>query len=341
MTISPRFRHFKMARSVVTLLAMITVLTTVTIAAAQAPADPADDTTAGPVSTVDATSGNTAATTTDDSTSGKKDEGSRINLLELLLAGGYFMIPIGAMSLLVVTFSLERILGLRRSKVLPSELITELGLLSSERGGLDPRKAFKTCQSYPSAASSVIKAMLLKVGRPHSELENAVKEANEREAARLYSNVRWLSLAATVTPLLGLLGTVWGILIAFHDTANLPPEANKADFLARGIYIALVTTLAGLCVAIPAAILAHAFEGRIQTIFRQLEEILLGMMPQLERFEGRMRVSHEQMTAPAPSGAPVSGGAPPQQKPGGPPPGAGGTSKSPPPPQPPRTPQSG
>jgi len=339
MTINPRFRHFSFARSAVPFLVLVAVLVMATTAAAQGPAS--DDTTAGPVSP--------PATTTEiqEAAADLKEEtlklqeqikeeekSSRINLLKLLLAGGYFMIPIGAMSLLVVTFSIERLLGLRRNKVLPPELITELGLLSSERGGLDPRKAFKTCQNYPSAAASVIKAMLLKVGRPHSELENSVKEANEREAARLYSNVRWLSLAATVTPLLGLLGTVWGILVAFHDTANLPPDANKAEMLARGIYVALVTTLAGLCVAIPASILAHAFEGRIQTIFRQLEEVLLGMMPQLERFEGRMRVSHEQMSGTGSGGAPPSDAA--SQTPS-----AGPPKQSTPPPQPPRPPQSG
>ena len=145
----------------------------------------------------------------------------------------------------------------------------------------------------------MIKTMLLKVGRPHTELEHAVSEANEREAARLYANVRWLSLSAGVAPLLGLLGTVWGMILAFFRTTHLPLGANKADFLADGIYVALLTTFAGLSVAIPAAVLAHLYEGRIQKLFRELDETLLGLMPQLERFEGRLRVSKEQMDVPA------------------------------------------
>ena len=60
---------------------------------------------------------------------------------------------------------------------------------------------------------------------------------------------------------MGLLGTVWGMIRAFHDTAQLAPGQNKADYLAEGIYVALVTTLAGLAVAIPAAIFSHYFEG--------------------------------------------------------------------------------
>ena len=134
------------------------------------------------------------------------------NILELLISGGYLMLPIAFMSLLVVTFGVERLLGLRRHRVLPPELIEGLGNLASKPGGLKPRDAYKLCQQYPSAASNVIKSMLLKIGRPHTELEHAVAEANEREASRLYTNVRWLSLAASVTPLMGLLGTVWGMI---------------------------------------------------------------------------------------------------------------------------------
>ncbi len=217
----------------------------------------------------------------------------QINLLTLLLRGGYLMIPIALMSFLVVTFGVERGLALRRHKVLPPELVSSLGTLASQKGGLDPRKAYKLCQQHSSAAAAVIKSMLLKVGRPHTELEQAVADASGREASRLYANVRWLALSAAVTPLLGLLGTVWGMIRAFFVTAHLPTEVSKAEYLADGIYVALVTTFAGLAVAIPAAILAHLFEGRIQRLMLELDETLLGLMPQLERFEGKLRVSRE------------------------------------------------
>jgi biopolymer transport protein ExbB len=111
----------------------------------------------------------------------------------------------------------------------------------------------------------------------------------------LYANVRWLSLAAAVAPLLGLLGTVWGMIVAFHQTTQLETGQNKADFLAEGIYVALVTTLGGLAVAIPAAILAHYFEGRIQALFHQTDELLFNLLPQIERYEGRLRVSHQSL----------------------------------------------
>lgn len=219
----------------------------------------------------------------------------QIPFLELLVRGGFLMIPIGLMSLLVVACALERALGLRRNKVIPPQLIRQLAALGSRPGGFDPRIAYRLCQLHPSAASNVIRSVLLKVGRPQMEVEQALRDAEEREASRLYSNVRWLSLAAGVTPLLGLLGTVWGMIKAFFVTANLPVGVNRAEYLADGIYVALVTTFAGLSVAIPAAVLAHLFEGRIQKLFRELDEIVLGFLPQLERFEGRLRFSPEKI----------------------------------------------
>jgi biopolymer transport protein ExbB len=156
---------------------------------------------------------------------------------------------------------------------------------------MDPRSAYRQCQNYPSPAANIIRTMLLKVGRPHSEVERAVAEASEREANRMYANVRWLNLVAAVTPLLGLLGTVWGMIRAFFDTTQLAIGQNKADYLAAGIYVALVTTLGGLAVAIPAAIFAHFFEGRIQRIIYQIDEMLFNLLPHIERYEGRMRLN--------------------------------------------------
>jgi biopolymer transport protein ExbB len=228
------------------------------------------------------------------------------SLFELQLQGGPLMIPIALMAVLVVTFGIERALGLRRGKVLPPELVDELGELASHKGGLDPKKAYKVCQHYPSAAANVIRSTLLKVGRPHSEVEHAVAEASEREATKLYRNVRPITLATAISPLLGLLGTVQGMIQTFAQTAAGVGGVNKAEQLAGGIYVALVTTFAGLCVAIPGAVLAHYFEGRIQALFLEIDELLLGILPQLERFEGKLRVSRATADEPPAAARPTT-----------------------------------
>ena len=216
-----------------------------------------------------------------------------INLLSLFWQGSWFMIPIVLMSLVTVTFVVERFLGLRRIRVIPEELVQEIGQIGEDGEPFDPRQAYRICQRFPSATANVIRVMLLKVGRPHSEVEHAVAEASEREAERLYANVRWLNLSAAVAPLMGLLGTVWGMIRAFHDTTQLQAGQNKADYLASGIYTALVTTLGGLMVAIPAAIFAHYFETRVQRSFHEIDELVFNLAPQIERFEGRVRFSRQ------------------------------------------------
>ena len=103
--------------------------------------------------------------------------------------------------------------------------------------------------------------------------------------------VSWLSLAAAIAPLIGLLGTVWGITQAFYDTTQLIAGQNRAEALAEGIYTALVTTMFGLIIAIPASVLAHYFENRVVLMMNQIEEMIFNLLPQLERYEGKIRFS--------------------------------------------------
>jgi biopolymer transport protein ExbB len=211
-----------------------------------------------------------------------------IDFFTLLIKGGIFMIPIGLVSLMVLTFIFDRWIGLRSGRIAPTGLRKELQQLLRQ-GDVDPRAAYRLCGEYPSAAANVLRVMLLKTGRPNPEILAATQESMQRESDRAYSNVRWLNLAAGIAPLLGLLGTVWGLIRAFHDTTQLTAGQNRADFLAVGIYEALVTTLAGLMVAIPAAFASHYFEGRITRLFGLIEEWANDLLPALEQFEHRTR----------------------------------------------------
>ena len=211
-----------------------------------------------------------------------------IDFFSLVIKGGIFMIPIGLTSLTVVTFMIDRWIGLRSGRMLPGSLRRSL-LHLMRQGDLDPREIYRICGESSSAAATVFRIMVLKTGRSQPEIQAATSEAAQREVDRAYNNVRWLNLSAGIAPLLGLLGTVWGLIRAFHDTTQLTAGQNRADFLAVGIYEALVTTLAGLIVAIPAAVASHFFEGKITRIFGSIEELAAELMMYLERFEGRTR----------------------------------------------------
>jgi len=234
-------------------------------------------------------------------------------LWQLFLQGGLLMWPILGMSIVVATFAIERLAALRRSRILPRGLQTGMEKLTGA-AGFDPRAAYRLCRQHPSVAADVLEALLEKTGRPVPELERAVEVTKDREASRLYANVRPISLAVTVTPLLGLLGTVQGMILAFYTTANLEAGANRAAELANGIYVALITTFAGLCVAIPAAILAHFIEGRILKGFREVDEVVDLVLPHLERYENKGRLGPAQLSSEARSVPPA---APPAVPPAG------------------------
>jgi len=242
-------------------------------------------------------SSDVAAQGVESSTGGEElssGEASGINFLALLARGGWFMVPLLILSLGVVAIGLERLISLRRSRVFPNRFVKQLSRLSSSPGGLEPRAAYEICQRHPSAAATVFKSLLVKVGRPQSELEHTVSETGQRQATRMLQLVSWLSLAAAIAPLIGLLGTVWGITQAFYDTTQLVAGQNRAEALAEGIYTALVTTMFGLIIAIPSAVLAHFFENRVVSMMNEVEEMIFNLMPQLERYEGKLRFSADQ-----------------------------------------------
>ncbi len=216
------------------------------------------------------------------------------NYFTLFRSGGWLMVPIVLMSIVVVAVGIERLLGLRTARILPEKLVSRLGQLA-ESSVFDPRSAFQICSQYPSSASRVIQAMLLKVGRPHAEVEKTMADASQRETDRLFANVRTLNLAAAVTPLLGLLGTVGGMIQSFFATSAMGANDNRVQVLSAGIYVALVTTFAGLAVAIPAAMLAHFFEGRILRQMHQVEALADALLPQVERYEGKLRLDRTQL----------------------------------------------
>lgn len=212
-------------------------------------------------------------------------------LWDLAVRGGIFMIPIALCSIVVVAFAIERRFALRKGRVIPRGLLIALQKLNQENRGIDPRLAYDECQKYRSPLGRIIQAAILKVGRPHSELEKAVEDAVEREADEMSQNVRPINVVANIAPLLGLLGTVQGMILAFMVISTTAAAgAAKGQELALGIYTALVTTFAGLCVAIPAIIVANLLEGRIERLLRSMEDVFNEIAPLFERFEGKWRV---------------------------------------------------
>ena len=213
------------------------------------------------------------------------------SLWDLAVQGGWFMIPIGIASVITIAFTLERLAGLRRGRILPRALISSMREMVAE-SNVDPRQLWEACEQRRSPLANVAKAAVLKIGRTQPEVEKAVEDAVQREIGGMTRNMRPINVVASISPLLGLLGTVQGMIMAFMVTSTTSSTGTaKAQELAHGIYTALVTTFAGLCVAVVSVVLANFLEGRIERLLRKMEEVFLDLLPLLEKFEGRVRIS--------------------------------------------------
>ena len=215
-------------------------------------------------------------------------------LWDLAVQGGLFMIPIALCSIVVMAYAIERRIGLRRNLIIPPGLLVGLQKLNQQSSGIDPRLAYDVCLKYRSPLARVLQAAILKVGRPQAEWEKAVEDAVGREADQMAQNIRPINVAVSISPMLGLLGTVQGMIMAFMViSASTSTGTAKGQELAQGIYTALITTFAGLIVAIPAIVIANMLEGRIERLLRGMEDVFNEIVPLFERFEGKWRVTRK------------------------------------------------
>ena len=184
-------------------------------------------------------------------------------LIEVVRNGGPLMIPIGICSFILMVFVFERAISLRRSRIIPRPFVKRF-LQQLRDGGLDRTKALELCEKNRSYVANVFGAGIKKWGKPSVEVEQAVLDAGERVSNELRKYLRLINGIATVCPLLGLLGTVLGMIHAFDAIAAVDPtQADPKVLIATGISQALLTTAAGMSVAIPAIIAHLYFVGRV------------------------------------------------------------------------------
>lgn len=195
-------------------------------------------------------------------------------MLETLWAGGPVMVPIGLLSLVAVLVFLERLWSLRRGRVVPGSWCVELMELVKQ-GRYDD--ALTHCRKRDIAAGRVLEVALLARDRTRESIKERLEEVGRREAAELERFIPVLGTIASVAPLLGLLGTVLGMILTFQAIQSAGGMADVSQ-LAGGISQALVTTFAGLCVGIPAVMANRFLLSRVDTLLLDLEEVSLGVL---------------------------------------------------------------
>ncbi len=190
-----------------------------------------------------------------------------------LKKGGYAMVPIGICSVLSVAVVIERFLSLRRKNVLPDELVTATERYL-RRG--DYEETVRICERFDVPFAHVVRAAL---GRRHlgiGEMERAMVGTGQHEATVLSRNLRMLGVIANLTPMLGLLGTVLGMIRAFEVISKV--GTGNPALVAEGISEALITTAAGLVIGIPTLAAYHFFRSRGERFLFEIETIAFELL---------------------------------------------------------------
>ncbi len=193
---------------------------------------------------------------------------------DFVVKGGPVMIPIGICSLVALTVIVERMISLRRRNIVPRGFLPGLLPLMSQ-GTADRSAALEYCGRDDSPIARVLSLAIKKLGEPTEVLERRIQEAGEREVALLRKHMRLLSVIASVAPLLGLLGTITGMITAFQTVATSAEALGRTELLAKGIYEAMITTAAGLMVTIPTLIAYHWISSRVDALVHEMDGLVM------------------------------------------------------------------
>lgn len=188
-------------------------------------------------------------------------------LINLLYLGGWLMVPLVAASVLAFAVCIERWRAFNRARVDVERLTTRVARLVAEDRSPE---ALDICRGTPGPAARVLEAGLLAKDRPTPEVRVAMADVGKLEMAHLEHYLPILGAIAQVAPLLGLLGTVTGMIEVFQGIEALGGRISVQD-ISGGIWKALLTTACGLGVGIPSLLAVHYFNRRVDRLVRGVE----------------------------------------------------------------------
>ncbi len=197
-------------------------------------------------------------------------------VLSIIEKGGIMMYPILFCSILIVGIGIERAYNLRRKNIIDTEFLKNV---RNHWNWEDIHLGLQMCNSYDNALSRILKSGLLRFGGKLDEIERAIEGAGQHEASLMNSNLRVLGAVANITPMMGLLGTVFGMIKAFNVISQ--SGTGNPGLVASGISEALITTATGMVVGIPALAMYHYFRGKIDRYIFEMEEISFQLVEEL------------------------------------------------------------
>ncbi|MBW7996974.1 MAG: MotA/TolQ/ExbB proton channel family protein [Candidatus Glassbacteria bacterium] len=187
-------------------------------------------------------------------------------MIELFQQGGVLMYPLAVCSVVALAIIVERSLNLRRSKVIRPD-ITQV--IENIKGPEDLGLAYSICEKNKGPFSSVVLTALEMKKLPKEEIKEAILDTGRQQTRQLERGLAILETVAGISPLLGILGTVMGMIQIFRDITQF--GIGQASALAGGIMVALVTTATGLCIGIPALVAYNYFTNKVDGLVMDLE----------------------------------------------------------------------
>lgn len=194
----------------------------------------------------------------------------------ILVKGGPVMIPLVILSVIGVAVTIEKLIVLRNSNVIQREII---GCIESLRTPADIPMAIKLCERYNTPFANIIRVGLEEAHEPIAIVRQVMEDTGRREVKRLERYLVALETVAASSPLLGLLGTVFGMIKVFSVISIA--GVGQAGLLSGGIAQALITTAFGLCIGIPALIAYNFLDSRVDALAVRIDGYAHGLLKQL------------------------------------------------------------
>ncbi len=201
-------------------------------------------------------------------------------MIELFRQGGILMYPLALCSIAAVAIILERALNLRRRKIIRPEIIN---VIDNIKGSEDLGLAYSICEKNPGPFSRVVLTALEHKDLPKEEIKEAILDTGRQQTRQLERGLPVLETIAAVSPLLGILGTVLGMIQIFQVITDY--GVGQASALAGGIQVALITTAAGLFVGIPALVAFNYFTNKVDGFVLELEYWAGVLLNKLQGFQ--------------------------------------------------------
>jgi len=192
------------------------------------------------------------------------------NMFDIIQKGGPVMYPIIFCSVIAFAIIIERFYHLYKAKIDTKDFMNSVEI-TIKRNRI--AEAIKICEKTPGPISHIVKSGIMKHDRSRQEIREAIEDAGHQEVPRLEKHLSLLATIAHISPLLGLLGTVTGMVRAFQIIQEKSASFNPVSpgDLAGGIWEALLTTVAGLIVAIPTVVVYNYMVNRVDEFILEME----------------------------------------------------------------------